>query len=167
MLKLYVIRHGIAGKSLDNELQDEARSLTKKGRDKIKEIAKGMKELAVEFDLVITSPLLRAKESAEIINDYCGSDHPLIVSDLLRPGSSYEELIKFLNSLKDNENIAIIGHEPFLSGFSSYCLSKSKNPFLTIKKGGALILEMEGAIKPGQCKLSWLMDSKQLIECAR
>ena len=70
MLELYIIRHGLAGKSLAEG--DELRPLKKKGREQMKEVAKGLKELDVAFDLVLTSPLVRAKESAEIVNAYCG-----------------------------------------------------------------------------------------------
>ena len=68
MLELYIIRHGLAGKSLEDETMDDERPLKKKGKEKMKEIAKGLKELKIGFDVVLTSPLLRAKESAEIVN---------------------------------------------------------------------------------------------------
>ena len=57
---------------------------------------------------------------------YCGDTKEVTVTDLLSPGASYNNLIKFLNKLKDSKKVAIVGHEPFLSGFASYCLSKNK-----------------------------------------
>jgi phosphohistidine phosphatase len=69
-----------------------------------------------------------------------------------------------LNGLEGPEKVAIVGHEPFLSGFASYCLSKSKSSYIKLKKGGILMLEMEGALKPGQCRLAWLMEPWQIIE---
>jgi len=71
-----------------------------------------------------------------------------------------------LNSLEGKDKIAIVGHEPFLSGFASYCLSKSKNSFIRLKKGGILALEVDNMLKPGQSRLAWLMEPWQLEELA-
>jgi phosphohistidine phosphatase len=88
-----------------------------------------------------------------------------MITDLLAPGASYKNLIRFLNKHKDSNSIALIGHEPFLSGFASYCLSNNEDSFLALKKGGALMLEIETTLKPGNCRLSWLMEPKHLIQC--
>lgn len=163
MLELYMIRHGLAGSPLDDESLDETRPLKKKGKEKMKEIAKGLKELKITFDIVLTSPLLRALESAEIVNAYCGKTKDVTVTELLAPGSSHQGLIRLLNKHKDLEKVAIVGHEPFLSGFASYCIAKSISPLINLKKGGALMLEVDQVIKPGRCILSWLMEPKQMI----
>lgn len=160
MLELYIIRHGLAGKSLAEG--DELRPLKKKGREQMKEVAKGLKELDVAFDLVLTSPLVRAKESAEIVQAYCGGSNEVTVTNLLKPGSSYNNLIRLLNKLKKPKRVAIVGHEPFLSGFASYCLSNSKVSFIDLKKGGALMLEIDKTIRPGRCVLAWLMEPAQI-----
>ncbi len=166
MQELYIIRHGLAGKRLEDEVQDEARALTKKGRDRMKDTAMGLEELGVEFDLILSSPLPRAKETADIVNKYCGSSGDVTATGLLKPGSSYDGLIEYLNGLEGRDKVAIVGHEPFLSGFASYCLSKSKSSYIKLKKGGVLMLEVEGTLKPGQCRLAWLMEPWQLVELA-
>lgn len=163
MLELCIIRHGLAGATQEDENMDQERPLKKKGKKKMKDIAKGLKDLKVSFDVVLTSPLLRAKESAEIVNEYCGMDKKVMITDLLKPNSSYQKLSKFLNELKESKTVAIVGHEPFLTGFASYCLS-SKSPFLNLKKGGVLMLEIDKEIKPGKCMLSWLMEPKHMIK---
>jgi phosphohistidine phosphatase len=163
MQELYLIRHGLAGKRLEDETKDKERSLKKKGKEQMKDIAKGLKELKVSFDIILTSPLVRANESAVIVNEYCGNGEEVTITKFLKPDASYNNLIKFLNSLKEYEKIAIVGHEPFLSGFASHCLSKSKTALMNLKKGGALMLEIDKTIKPGRCILSWLMEPKHLI----
>lgn len=162
MVQLYIIRHGEA-KNLEKAVGDEARPLTKKGREKIKEIAKGLKEWNIRFHIVFSSPLLRSKESAEIINTFCSDSNEIMITDSLLPESKFIDLLKLLDGQDGLTKIAIVGHEPFLSRFASYCLSKSKHSFINIKKGGALILEADGPIKPGHCKLSWLMEPRQLV----
>lgn len=164
MLELCLIRHGLAGTSFEDEAMDYERPLKKKGKEKLKDIAKGLKDMNICFDVVLTSPLLRSMETAGIINAYCGATEEVLVCDLLQPGSSYSMLSKLLNELQEYEKIAIIGHEPFLSGFACYCLSNSKSPFISLKKGGALMLEVDKVIKPGHCKLSWLMEPKHMIK---
>lgn len=161
MLELYIIRHGLAGSPLEDEKMDEERPLEKKGKAKMKKIGKSLKKMNISFDQVLTSPLLRAKETAEIINKYCGIKD-VIITDLLKPGSSYLKLIKFLNELKDLQKVAIVGHEPFLSSFASYCLTKSESSYINLKKGGVLVLEINKVIKPNQCKLSLLIQPKYL-----
>lgn len=162
MLELYVIRHGFAGSPIEDKKLDDARPLKKKGREKIKDIAKSLKKQNICFDLVLTSPLLRAKETAEIFQDHCGITKKMQVIDLLKPGTSYPKLIKFLNEHKESK-VAIVGHEPFLSGFASYCVSGSKSSFIDLKKGGIIKLEVDEVIKPGKCILSLLMDPKHII----
>lgn len=166
MLELYIIRHALAGKPLEDASLDEARPLTKKGKDRMKAIAKGLDKQGASLDLVISSPLCRAKETADIVCKYCGDAEEVTVTDLLKPGSTYEGLIEYLNGLEGPEKVAIVGHEPFLSGFASFCLAKSKNSFITLKKGGVIRLDVEGTLKPGQCKLSWLMAPGQMIDLA-
>lgn len=163
MLELYIIRHGIAVSRLEDDTDDEARPLKKKGKAQMQDIAKGLKELKIAFNMILTSPLVRAKETAEIVNEHCGSAKKVMVTDLLKPGSSFNKLIKFLNELKNSEKVAIVGHEPFLSGFASYCLAKSQTSFINLKKGGVLMLEIDEVIKPGQCQLSWLLEPCHII----
>lgn len=164
MLELYIIRHGLAGRSLEDEKMDAERPLKKKGKSKMKEIAKGLKEKKIYFDMVVSSPLLRSKESAEIVNEFCGQTEEVTVTDLLKPDSSFNDLINFLNKLKKSKKIAIVGHEPFLSGFASYCLTKRKSPLINLKKGGVLMLEVGETITPGHCTLSWLMDPNLILD---
>lgn len=164
MLELYIIRHGLAGKSLTEQDLDEARPLSKKGQKKMKKIAKGLKNLKIQFDEILSSPLPRSKETADILTMYCGDRKQVAVTDLLKPNSSYNALVKLLNTYRAHKNIAIVGHEPFLSSFVSYCLTKNTPPLIYLKKGGILKLEIDEVVKPGGCKLSWLMEPAQIIQ---
>lgn len=162
MLELYIIRHGLAGKALPDAAMDQERPLKKKGKEQMNDIAKALQKRKIAFDVVVASPLLRAKESAEIVNAHCNKKKKVTVTDLLRPDASYSDLIKFLNKLKGSKTVAIVGHEPFLSGFASYCLTKNKQSLMTLKKGGVLKLDVQSVLKPGKCTLSWLVEPDQM-----
>lgn len=163
MQELYIIRHGLAGKKLEDIAKDDQRPLKKKGIAEMKGIAKGLKGLKISFDRVFTSPLVRSKETAEIVNTHCSHTKEVTVTPLLSPDASFKNLIEFLNTFKDLKTVAIVGHEPFLSCFASYCLSKNENPLMYLKKGGILMLKIDGVISPGRCLLAWLMEPEQMI----
>ncbi len=164
MKELFIVRHGPAGKSMDDKKLDETRSLTKKGKGKMKAIAKGLSDMDISFDRIVTSPLARCVESADILGKCCAGKNGVECIDALKPGGSIDDLIGYLNALDGVKNVAIVGHEPFLSEFASYCLAKSKNSFIDLKKGGIIALEFGNMIKPGTGKLCWMMEPSQLIK---
>ena len=164
MKELFIVRHGPAGKPLEDKKLDEARPLTKKGKEKMKDIVKGLSDMNISFDKIVTSPLARCAESADILSKCCTAKKGVEPIDALKPGGSVDDVIGYLNALDGVENVAIVGHEPFLSEFASYCLAKSKNSFIDLKKGGVIALEFEGMIKPGTGKLCWMMEPSQLIK---
>lgn len=151
MKELYIIRHAQAEEQADD---DETRKLTKKGQKQAKELAKKLKKSEIIFDQILTSPFLRAFETAQILS----SKKNLIVSPLLKPNGSFRSLIRYLNKLQ-GEKIALVGHEPFLSSFASYCLSKSRSSFIDLKKGGIIKLAVSDVLKPGEALLVWLTSS--------
>jgi phosphohistidine phosphatase len=163
-MEIYIIRHGPAGKSIEDPALDEARPLTAKGKAKMRDVSRGLKNLGISFDKVYTSPLARAKETAEYMEKCCTGG--IETTDLLKPGSSKDELISFINRADGAEHIALVGHEPFLGEFAAYCLSKSKWSYFDFKKGGVMMLESDGPVKPGKCKLAWLVEPFQLVMLA-
>ena len=160
--EVYVIRHGIADDAADHNGIDGERQLTKKGREKVKGVVKYLLSRHIRFDLVVSSPLVRARETAEIVNNACSRSRNLVISDLLVPDGSYDELILFLNNMPE-ERVAIVGHEPFLSGFISYCLSRSSMPYVRMKKAGIACLTCEDKLEAGNCVLAWLMGPVQML----
>lgn len=160
MKELYIIRHGAAGKRLEDESLDEARPLTKKGKARMKDIVKGLKDMGVSFDMLITSPLPRCSETADILKKFSAKGPE--ATDLLKPGATNDDLIGYLNTLDGTDTVAIVGHEPFLGEFASYCLAKGTTSFINLKKGGILAMSVDGMLKPGTCKLEWLMGPAQL-----
>jgi phosphohistidine phosphatase len=161
MKALYVVRHGIA-EERDAAVEDDTRKLTGKGKDRMKLVAKGLADPGVRFDVLMTSPLDRAAQTARILEKNC-SEGEAEVTELLKPDASFDDLVNGLNRHEGVDSVAIVGHEPFLSGFISYCLSGQKSSFIRLKKGGVASLEIDGTVKPGQCALVWLLEPGQLI----
>jgi phosphohistidine phosphatase len=157
-----VLRHGIAEERGENP-DDDARKLTRKGKDRMKQIVKGLDDAGIQCDVILTSPLVRAVETARIARKYCWENADIEVTDLLMPDASFDELIDHLNRMEGVDYAAIVGHEPFLSGFVSYCLAGESSSFIRLKKGGVASLEIDEAIKPGQCALTFLMQPEHLI----
>ena len=96
--RIYIMRHGIAQErgGKDAPPDDAQRKLTPEGREKTREIAKGLKRVGFAVDWIVTSPLVRAVETAEIVRDTLKLDAPFDHCDVLRPGLSAQELMKFL-----------------------------------------------------------------------
>lgn len=162
MKELYVIRHGIADDAADHGGSDEQRQLTKKGKDRVKKVARFLNSEGTELGLVLSSPLARALETAEIVKEECSRSGDVVITDLLKPGGSYDDLVGLINGTGGDESVAIVGHEPFLSGFVSYCLSRSRQPYVRMKKAAVALLTYEGSLKPGDCELAWLMGPGQM-----
>jgi phosphohistidine phosphatase len=160
--ELYVIRHGIADDAAGHGGSDEQRQLTKKGKDKVNKVARFLKNGGTELGHVLSSPLARALETAEIVREECSRSGDVVITDLLKPGGSYDDLVGLINETGGDESIAIVGHEPFLSGFVSYCLSGSRHPYVRMKKAGVALLTYEGHLEPGGCELAWLMGPGQM-----
>ena len=116
-MNLYVLRHGIAVESgTPGYERDSERPLTPKGKRQLRQIAAAMKKMDLRFDLILSSPFLRARQTAEIIAKNLRScEKQLAFSDALTPAGNPKALIQQLNELHpEPENVLLVGHEPYL-----------------------------------------------------
>ena len=161
--KLYILRHGIAFPRDGNEvLSDESRKLTPEGKSKLVKTAKGLQRLGVEFDWIVTSPLVRALETAQAISETMKSEAPLDVCTALRPGASIEKLLAFLRKKKERKNILLVGHEPDLSLLAAQWIGAGMDANLTLKKGGCCLIESERLPDHGPGRLIWWLPPRVL-----
>lgn len=165
-MNLYLMRHGIALPADDDPslTHDGARPLSNKGVKRMRKAAKGLRRLNIGFDSILTSPLLRARQTAEIVANTLGLQARLEEISGLTPESTVEHLMFGLTRYQDRENVLLVGHEPLLSHISAYLLGgpKQANLILEFKKGCLCRIEIETlpATSPG--KLHWLLTPKQL-----
>jgi phosphohistidine phosphatase len=166
MLKLYLLRHAIAvDRETSKYTDDSKRPLTTEGKTKMKANAQGIKSLGISFDLILSSPYIRAKETAHIILDVLKIDKSsLVLTKELIPDAAFERLVREINAYaKKHSNIVLVGHEPHLSGLISFLLTGSKEPInINFKKGGLALLTVENLYSAGGATLEWILAPSQL-----
>lgn len=162
-MKLVLIRHAIAEDREDfaqTGESDDARPLTDSGRKKMKRTVRGLREL-VNLDVLATSPLVRAMQTAQIVSG--GYDNmPPVVTDVLSPGAEFDDFLDWLRRLDDAETVAAVGHEPHLSSLASWLLTGDGRAILSMKKGSALLLEFDGELRAGGARARWFLTPAQL-----
>lgn len=139
--ELYIMRHGAAVTRGAEGIGDDAkRPLTPMGKKKMQEIAQGLARLGVEIDWIVTSPLVRAVETAGIIADSRQGNVPMDFADALKPGGSAEALISFLAKQPRRKRVLVVGHEPDLSDLAARLIGAGRNAHLAFKKGGCCLI---------------------------
>ena len=114
-MNLYLLRHGIAAAKDDPAFEsDSERPLTKKGIKKFRKAARGIERLGVSFDAILSSPLVRARQTADIVAEILGQESSVDEIPALAPDSSPEQLLSELSSVEGKEHVMLVGHEPFL-----------------------------------------------------
>jgi phosphohistidine phosphatase len=167
---LYLIRHGIAVDPdvlvADPIASDESRSLTKVGRKKIEQVADRLVKLELRFDLIMTSPLIRAKQTADLLINHQIS-RQLEISDDLKPMGDLQSWLTNWHKRSDHaaiSTVALVGHEPNLAEWAELLIFGQVYHQLILKKGGLIGLKFEDdQIKVGSAQLSCLISPKYLI----
>lgn len=159
-LEVYVLRHGEAGARYEEPEKDDARPLTRDGRREMTEIANSLPKLGVELDLIASSPLPRALQTAEIIARQYRMLNKLEKWDELRHPAENETLFKRLSRTKKGSGVLLVGHEPHLSGMIGEVISGNSGVNLVLKKAGLAKIEVL-AFKPKITgELRWLLTPK-------
>jgi phosphohistidine phosphatase len=158
-MQLLIIRHAIAVDRDPANLPDAERALTDKGRRRMKQCAAGLLQLVPSLDVIASSKLLRARETAGIVAQRYRLD-PIFI-DQLAPEAPLGRLLEWL-AVERASTVALVGHEPGLSTFASWLISARPESHLVLKKGGACLLEFPGKIEPGAAMLEWLLTPGQL-----
>ncbi|MGZ9225910.1 MAG: phosphohistidine phosphatase SixA [Anaerolineales bacterium] len=164
-MNLYVIRHAIAVDEGTSEYEsDSERPLTDKGRKKMRQIAKALRNLGVEFDLILSSPYVRARETAEILADVFKMKKKILFSDNLIPLGNPELLITEVNEKYSVNSLAVVGHEPHLSTLVGLLVAENAKIDVTLKKGGVCYLSADDLHQEHRATLEWLLTPGILME---
>ncbi|BAZ15613.1 phosphohistidine phosphatase SixA [Calothrix sp. NIES-4071] len=161
-MELYLFRHGIAEDKSD-AIEDEKRKLTTYGRHKTEKIAKRLVELGLKFDALLTSPLVRAHQTAEILME-AGLSNKLEISSYLAPDGSLSGWIEDWLSKQNFETdckLVLVGHEPDLSSWAELLVWGEAKGNIVLKKAGMIGVKLpENAALLGQSQMFWLTPPK-------
>jgi phosphohistidine phosphatase len=164
-MNLYLMRHGIALAQDDPSVAHDAeRPLTNKGVKRMRKAARGVRQLDIPFDAVLTSPLLRARQTAEIVASTLALESRLEEISGLAPESTVEHLMFGLTRYQDREHVLLVGHEPLLGNTAAFLLGGRKpvNLKLDFKKGSLCCIEVDALPSASPGTLQWLLTPKQL-----
>ncbi|MGJ5675057.1 MAG: phosphohistidine phosphatase SixA [Nostochopsis sp.] len=164
-MEIYLIRHGISEAATD-DIKDQERQLTKEGRQKTEKVARRFKNLGLHFDLIVTSPLVRAKQTADILIASGLSSQMEECTHLVPDGHIYSWVVNWLEpkNFAPNTQLALVGHEPCLSHWAEIIVWGEVKERLVLKKAGMIGIKVPetGSIL-GCGQMFWLTPPKYLL----
>ncbi|MBL7544209.1 MAG: phosphohistidine phosphatase SixA [Bdellovibrionaceae bacterium] len=168
---LYIIRHAVAEEREDfakKNTDDSLRPLTAKGKKKLQKMILGLEKEFEKMDVIVTSPYLRAKQSAQIIAELADGATKVVESAELVPHAPPQALVKWLKTQCGKcKKVAVVGHEPHISAFTSYLLSGSLvENFIEMKKSSVALVDVGNFedLTPSKAKLQWLVSPRILVD---
>jgi phosphohistidine phosphatase len=166
-MELYIVRHGIAVDREDPKCPaDPERFLTDEGMEKSRQVAKGVAEVASVPDLMLTSPYLRAVQTAEIFADVLEySKNKIRKSELLLPGAEPMQLFREIAKDKDLSSVFVVGHAPHLDDLLATAIG-TKHHVTALKKAGVAFVELKRLVPPSG-ELVWLATPKLLRKAGK
>jgi phosphohistidine phosphatase len=163
------MRHGIAADLGEaGVIKDADRPLTPEGRAKMKLAAEGLRELGLKFNLILTSPLLRARQTAEVVAEVLELQHKVKIIESLAPGQAFiesegqhAEIFLELGAYQFDRAL-LVGHMPDLAELASLLLSGNRNLNIEFKKGSVCAIEVSSLPPRGPGLLRWMLTPKQM-----
>jgi phosphohistidine phosphatase len=153
-MRLVLVRHAIAVPRGTPDLADEKRPLTKEGRARFRKAARGIARQLDRPDALLTSPWLRAAQTATILAKAWGRVRPKPTQALA--GGTFEEQAAVLDRFPREATVAIVGHEPYLSALLARLVGARPSKRLAFKKGGVAVVELPGLLAGGGSLASFL-----------
>lgn len=161
-LELYLIRHGVAAERGDDYPDDSKRPLTNAGISRLRKEAKALDELGIGFDHIITSPLVRTRQTADVFVEAMKSKPSLSQSDALAPAGTSSAVIQELGKHMRKGRIALVGHEPNIGELAARLIG-ARRP-LEFKKGAICRIDFEVFPPKGVGQLRWFLTPRMLRE---
>ena len=156
--EIYLIRHGLAEERGDAWPDDTKRPLTERGIARLRQSARGLARIGVSWDVVITSPLVRAKQTAETVASVFEPRPHIVVTESLSPGGAYQAVLADLEKQSRRASIALVGHEPDMGELASR-LAGTRQP-IAFKKGAVCRIDVETLPPDSPGMLRWFLTPK-------
>jgi phosphohistidine phosphatase len=157
--ELYLIRHAIAEERGDSWPDDAKRPLTDDGTDKMRKAARGLARLGVRFDVILTSPFVRTRQTSEIVATAFNERPPIVTMESLAPGGSIQSVLSDLEKHARRSRVALVGHEPGIGELAAR-LAGARYP-IEFKKGAVCRIDVK-TFPAGPGKLRWFVTTKIL-----
>jgi phosphohistidine phosphatase len=158
--ELYLIRHAIAEERGDKWPDDTKRPLSEDGTRAMRRAARGLARSGVTFDVLLTSPLVRTRQTAELVAAVFEARPPIVAVESLQPDGSYQAVLNDLQKQARRCRIALVGHEPGIGELAARLIG-SRHPF-EFKKGATCRIDVETLPPSGPGTLRWFLTPKIL-----
>jgi phosphohistidine phosphatase len=155
MFELYLIRHAVAEERGDKWPDDAKRPLSAKGITRMRRAARGLASLGVKFDVILTSPLVRTRQTADIVASSFDTRPTIVNADSLAPNGTYADVLADLQRHGRRTRIALVGHEPNIGELAAR-LAGSRRA-LEFKKGAVCRIDVESIPPGGPGTLRWFV----------
>ena len=162
--ELYLIRHGVAAERGDAWPEDAKRPLTDRGVRRLRKAAAALSALGVSFDVLLSSPLVRARQTAEILAEGLEPHPPVELSEALSPGASYSAVLDELGRHARRRRIALVGHEPGIGALAARLIGSRQA--LAFKKGAIARIDVPAIPPAGSGTLRWFVTPRLLRRLA-
>ena len=140
---IYFLRHASAGEPVSNPKKDEKRALDETGVEQCGYVGRALAALDVQVDVILSSPLKRAAQTASLVGNEMGYEGKLQLEDALRPTAPFADFRKMLDKYAKRDAIMVVGHNPSLSEFLGRCISATGcEAAIELKKGAVARVEM-------------------------
>ncbi len=156
---LYLLRHASAGQSLLTAKKDEKRGLDKDGIEQCGYIGRALAALGVQVEIIVSSPLKRAAQTASLVGNEMGHEGKLVMENALRPQASFSDFQKMLEKYARQDSMLLVGHNPNLREFLGRIISDSGGEAVVDLKKGA-VAKVETRRNSGS--LSWILTPRIL-----
>lgn len=155
-MNLYLMRHANAGVPRENPLLDAKRSLIKEGKEQCMLMAQMLAALKVQVDVVVSSPLKRAMQTAQFVATELGHEAKVEVSSALAPDADYTDFQLMLSNYADREGVLAVGHNPILFQFLGRLITGNGGAAIRMRKGSVARVDMDRHPP----LLQWLIDPR-------
>jgi phosphohistidine phosphatase len=163
-LELYLIRHGVAAERGEEYPDDSKRPLTSDGIARLRKEAKALDGLGINFDHILSSPLVRAKQTAEVFSELLQTKPAISTTDALTPAGSPAAVIQELGKHMRKARVALVGHEPNMGELAAHLIgAKVALPF---KKGAIARIDFSVFPPKGKGQLIWFVPPRLLRKLA-
>lgn len=158
--ELYLIRHGKAEERGEDWPDDAKRPLTDEGIELMRLATRGLFRLGVTLDVVLTSPFVRTRQTAEIVATAFDVRPPVLPVESLTPNGSFQAILSDLEKQNKRARIGLVGHEPDLGEFAARLAGLRQG--LEFKKGAVCRIDVKTLPPAGAGSLRWFMTARML-----